>query len=173
MAHSKNDKVPELFAPMHVGVVEGPIGKAWVESDGHLITRVSFDALRGRNTKEPKVLSEALKQLDGYFRKKRRSFDLPVQHLGTRFQKMVWSALEEIPYGKTVNYQAIGNAIGGKAIARTVGNACAHNPTPIIVPCHRVIATNGLLTGYVGGIWRKRWLLVHEGALSKELFDEA
>lgn len=168
----KNDKTPELFALRHVSVVEGPIGKIWLESDGVLITRVSFDALKGRHSKEPKVLTEACKQMDAYFHKKRKAFDLPVQRLGTRFQRMVWEVLDDIPFGTTRTYQMIGDRIGGKAIARTVGNACAHNPTPIIVPCHRVIASDGLLTGYVGGLWRKRWLLVHEGALPKELFDE-
>jgi methylated-DNA-[protein]-cysteine S-methyltransferase len=168
----KTDKTPELFAPKHVSTVESPIGRIWLESDGELITRVSFDALKGRHSKEPKILVEARKQMDGYFRKKRTSFDLPVQRLGTRFQKMVWEVLDDIPQGKTFTYQAIGDKIGGKAIARTVGNACAHNPTPIIVPCHRVISSDGLLTGYVGGLWRKRWLLVHEGALPKDLFGE-
>ncbi|MCB0770563.1 MAG: methylated-DNA--[protein]-cysteine S-methyltransferase [Flavobacteriales bacterium] len=167
----KNDKTPELFTLRHVSVVEGPIGKLWLESDGEFITCVSFDALKGRHSKEPKVLTEARKQMDSYFRKKRKTFDLPVQRLGTRFQRMVWEVLDEIPFGKTRTYRMIGDRIGGKAIARTVGNACAHNPTPIIVPCHRVIASDGLLTGYVGGLWRKRWLLEHEGAIPKELFD--
>lgn len=167
----KKAKDLELFAPLHVAVVEGPLGKVWVESDGVLITRLSFEALTVRKVKPPKVLLDAQWQLDAYFAKKRKNFDLPVQRSGTRFQKLVWDALEAIPFGQSMTYQGIAEHIGGKAIARTVGNACGSNPVPIIVPCHRVIAADGLLTGYVGGIWRKKWLLQHEGALPKDLFD--
>lgn len=164
---------PELFAPLHVVVVESPIGKLWLESDGALITRLSFDALHVRQAKLPTVLEKAHKQLDAYFTGRSRTFDLPVQRLGSRFQKLVWEALDHIPYGTSETYQGIAESIGGKANARTVGNACGSNPVPIIVPCHRVLSADGLLTGYVGGIWRKKWLLQHEGALPKELFDEA
>lgn len=160
----------ELFTPLHVGVVESPIGKLWVESDGQLITRLSFQGLPVRQVRPPRVLMNAQFQLDAYFERKRRDFDLPVQRLGTRFQKLVWDVLDTLPYGTTTTYQGIGDRIGGKAIARTVGNACGSNPIPIIVPCHRVIAADGLLTGYVGGLWRKKWLLEHEGVLTKELF---
>jgi len=163
---------PELFAPLHVAVVESPVGKLWVESDGALITCLSFDALHVRQAKVPPVLDEAHRQLDAYFVQRLRKFDLPVQRVGTRFQKLVWEMLESIPYGSATTYQALADRIGGKAIARTVGNACAHNPIPIIVPCHRVLSSEGLLTGFIGGIWRKKWLLEHEGVLAKELFSE-
>lgn len=165
-----SNTAPSLFAPFHVVVVNSPIGKLWVESDGALITRLSFEALPVRSTKPPAVLKDAERQLKAYFAGTLKRFDLPVQQLGTRFQKLVWDALVDIPYGKTRSYQAIGTAIGGRAMGRTVGNACGSNPIPLIVPCHRVIATDGLLTGYVGGLWRKKWLLEHEGALPKELF---
>ncbi|MBX2974140.1 MAG: methylated-DNA--[protein]-cysteine S-methyltransferase [Flavobacteriales bacterium] len=163
---------PELFAPLHVAVVESPIGKLWVESDGEVLTKLSFEALHVRQAKVPGVLDEARRQLDAYFAQRLQKFDLPVQRLGTRFQKLVWAMLEDIPQGSATTYQALANGIGGKAIARTVGNACASNPIPIIVPCHRVLSSDGLLTGYVGGIWRKKWLLEHEGVLAKELFDQ-
>jgi len=166
-------RAPELFSLFHVVVVDGPIGKVWIESDGELITRVSFDALRARNAKPPKVLVEAQKQMTSYFARKRKKFELPVQRLGTRFQQLVWENIDNIRWGDTRTYQEISERIGGKAMARTVGQACARNPLPIIVPCHRVIASDGLLTGYVGGIWRKRWMLIHEGVLSKDLFDKA
>jgi methylated-DNA-[protein]-cysteine S-methyltransferase len=164
---------PELFAPLHVVVVESPVGKLWVESDSELITRLSFEALHVRQAKLPPVLDLAHRQLDAYFERRLRKFELPVQRLGSRFQQLVWAMLEDIPYGSASTYQALADRIGGKAIARTVGNACGSNPIPIIVPCHRVLSSEGLLTGYIGGIWRKKWLLEHEGVLSKELFDEA
>lgn len=170
MSLERTAKAPELFSPPFVMTHDSPLGKLWVTSDGELITALSFEALHGRHTKHPKVLLEAEKQLGSYFKGKLKKFDLPVQRLGTRFQKLVWTALEDIPYGKAASYKTLGEHIGGKAVGRTVGNACARNPVPIIVPCHRVIGSNGLLTGYVGGLWRKRWLLQHEGALSKELF---
>ncbi len=163
-------KEPELFAHFHVLVVEGPIGKVWVESDGELITRLSFEALHVRQAKPPKVLTEAKKQLEAYFKRRRKHFDLPLQRKGTRFQQLVWAAIDDIRFGDSRTYSEIAQRIGGKAIARTVGNACGSNPIPIIVPCHRVIASDGLLTGYVGGIWRKKWMLEHEGVLTKEMF---
>ncbi len=168
MARARRE--PELFAPLHVAVVDGPMGKVWIESDGALITRVSFETLHVRQARTPKVLNDAQKQLEAYFKGRRKHFELPIQRQGTRFQKLVWDAIEGIRFGDTRSYQEIADRIGGRSMARTVGNACGSNPTPIIVPCHRVIGSSGLLTGYVGGIWRKRWLLQHEGVLSKELF---
>jgi methylated-DNA-[protein]-cysteine S-methyltransferase len=170
MTPKRNTKEPELFAPLHVVVVDGPIGKVWVESDGELITRLSFEALHVRQAKPPKVLMEAQKQLDAYFHRKRKHFDLPLQRKGSRFQQLVWAAIDDIRFGDTRTYSEIATRIGGKAIARTVGQACGSNPIPLIVPCHRVIAMDGLLTGYVGGLWRKKWMLEHEGVLTREMF---
>ncbi len=170
MTAKRNTNEPELFAPLHVVVVDGPIGKVWVESDGELITRLSFEALHVRQAKPPKVLVTAQKQLDAYFHRRRKHFDLPLQHKGTRFQQLVWASIADIRFGDTRTYSEIALRIGGKAIARTVGQACGSNPIPIIVPCHRVIAVDGLLTGYVGGLWRKKWMLEHEGVLTREMF---
>jgi O-6-methylguanine DNA methyltransferase len=162
---------PVLFAHYHVMPLTTPVGRIWVESDGALITRLSFDPLPVRQAHPPKVLVEARRQLEAYFKGRRKQFDLPVlTTVGTRFQRLVWAELDRVPHGHTTTYQHIAQHIGGRAVARTVGQACAQNPLPIIVPCHRVIASNGLLTGYVGGLWRKRWLLIHEGALPNELF---
>lgn len=170
MKPKRNTKEPELFAPLHVVVLDGPIGKVWVESDGVLITRLSFEALHVRQAKPPRVLVDAQKQLDAFFHRKRKHFDLPLQRKGSRFQQLVWAAIDDIRFGDTRSYTEIAERIGGRAMARNVGNACASNPIPIIVPCHRVIASDGLLTGYVGGLWRKKWLLVHEGVLTRDLF---
>ena len=160
---------PELFASPHVVMMETPIGRIWIASDEELITAVSFDPLPVRQAKLPSVLLHAEKQLKEYFGGKRKNFELPVQQVGTRFQKLVWRALQDIPYGKAASYKTLGKHIGGRAMGRTVGSACGKNPIPIIVPCHRVIGSTGLLTGFIGGLWRKRWLLQHEGALPKEL----
>jgi methylated-DNA-[protein]-cysteine S-methyltransferase len=163
---------PSLFKALPIVAISSPIGKLWVQSDGELITRLSFDSIAGRKTRTPNVLKLAAEQLDNYFNGKLKEFDLPLQQSGTRFQKMVWNQLVLIPPGKTRSYKEVGDLIGGKGIARTVGGACGRNPLPILVPCHRVIGSSGLLTGYVGGIWRKRWLLEHEGALSPGFFTD-
>ncbi|HEX9165343.1 MAG TPA: methylated-DNA--[protein]-cysteine S-methyltransferase [Gemmatimonadales bacterium] len=106
--------------------------------------------------------AEAKRQLQEYFEGTRRAFDLPLQPEGTPFQVMVWDALREIPYGTTISYQELARRIGAEKAVRAVGAANGANPIPIIIPCHRVIGADGSLTGYGGGIERKRWLLDHE-----------
>ncbi|MCB0795194.1 MAG: methylated-DNA--[protein]-cysteine S-methyltransferase [Flavobacteriales bacterium] len=170
MQQERDGTLSGLFGRMYVVAVEGPIGKIWMESDGALITRSSFEVISGRNAKAPKVLLEAARQMDQYFKRRRKNFELPLQLHGTQFRELVRERLLAIPYGQTTTYGTIARTIGGKAIARTVGQACATNPLPILVPCHRVIAGNGLLTGYVGGLWRKQGLLELEGAIPPNLF---
>jgi methylated-DNA-[protein]-cysteine S-methyltransferase len=102
-------------------------------------------------------------QLGDYFAGKRRSFDLPLNLRGTEFQLAVWNELLNVPYGETITYAELARRIGRPSAIRAVGAANGANPIPIIVPCHRVIGSNGTLTGYGGGIDRKQWLLAHEG----------
>lgn len=162
---------PELFGPQFVGSLRSPLGRLWVETDERHVLRVLFaNPGRGR-PHPPKFLEEALEQLDQYFRGRRRSFDLPLPARSNAFRQRVWNELDRIPFGRVKSYQELADAVGGSA--RAVGGACAANPTPILVPCHRVLASNGLLTGYVGGVWRKRWLLEHEGVFPKEMFNDA
>jgi methylated-DNA-[protein]-cysteine S-methyltransferase len=110
-----------------------------------------------------------IRQLEEYFSGRRRSFDLPLDLQGTEFQKRCWEELLKIPYGETRSYAAIAAAIGKPAAVRAVGLANGQNPIPIIVPCHRVIGSDGSLTGYGGGLEIKRKLLELEGALSGSL----
>lgn len=107
-------------------------------------------------------LSKCIAQLNEYFDGKRNNFDLKLNPEGTDFQKEVWKELLKIPYGETRTYQQIANAIGDPGASRAVGNANNKNPIPIIIPCHRVLSSDGKLTGYAGGIQRKEWLLNHE-----------
>jgi methylated-DNA-[protein]-cysteine S-methyltransferase len=123
-----------------------------------------------RQAKVPKVLIGSTVAIGCLFRRYPQAVRTSRATEGYAVPEVGVGCLDTIPYGRTMTYQGIGDRIGGKAIARTVGNACGSNPIPIIVPCHRVIAADGLLTGYVGGLWRKKWLLEHEGALPKELF---
>ena len=108
------------------------------------------------------LLADAARQLAEYFAGGRLEFDLPLQLIGTPFQRQVWNALAEIPYGETWSYAQLARRIGNPKACRAVGLANGSNPISIIVPCHRVIGANGSLTGYGGGLERKRWLLAHE-----------
>jgi methylated-DNA-[protein]-cysteine S-methyltransferase len=112
--------------------------------------------------RDPAAFAEAKRQLQEYFDGTRREFSLPLLPEGTPFQQMVWEALRDIPFGTTISYQELANRIGAEKAVRAVGAANGANPIPIIIPCHRVIGADGSLTGYGGGIERKRWLLDHE-----------
>ncbi len=134
--------------PLHV-VERGPGG----EDDG------------GESGTGADVLALARQQLSEYFARTRTTFDLPLDSSGTAFQREVWDALRAIPYGTTVSYGELARRLGDVRATRAVGAANGKNPIPIIVPCHRVIGARGELTGFGGGLDRKRWLLEHEGAL--------
>lgn len=107
-------------------------------------------------------LSPFISQFSEWFSGQRQQFDLPLSQHGTAFQRQVWQALMQIPYGTTCSYADIAERIGNPKAVRAVGLANGRNPLPIIVPCHRVIGRDGSLTGYAGGLERKRWLLAHE-----------
>jgi O-6-methylguanine DNA methyltransferase len=111
------------------------------------------------------VIDEALHQVAAYLAGTRQTFDLPLLLHGTAFQRQVWAQLRKVPYGHTASYRDIALAIGRPKAVRAVGAANGQNPISIIVPCHRVIGSDGSLTGYGGGLWRKEWLLRHEGTL--------
>ena len=113
------------------------------------------------------ILDRTDRQLRLYFDGKLAKFDLPTNAVGTDFQKKVWNQLTRIPSGKTVNYGRIAERVGKPKGARAAGMAIGSNPLAIVVPCHRVIGKSGDLTGFGGGLWRKKWLLEHEGALPK------
>lgn len=158
-----------MFGPQYVASLDTPLGKLWVEADGEAITRVGFDNPgRGRHARSPKVLQEAVVQLGAYFSGRRKKFDLPLYLVGSPYRRKVWDGLQQVPFGRAISYEALSRHAGG--VARSAGAACAINPLLILVPCHRVLGSNGLLTGYAGGLWRKKWLLEHEGVLPRELF---
>ena len=113
-----------------------------------------------------KKISEGIhlctKQMDEYFSGQRREFDFPFSQEGTRFQKKVWDELLNIPFGKVISYLELSKRIGDPKAIRAVGTSNGKNQLCIVVPCHRVIGSNGKLVGYGGGLWRKKWLLDHE-----------
>ena len=110
-------------------------------------------------------------QLREYFNRERKEFNLPLEILGTDFQKKVWDELKKIPYGETISYGELANRLGDKNLMRAVAAANGANPLPIIIPCHRVIGADGSLIGYASGVLIKEKLLHLEGALNPELFD--
>jgi methylated-DNA-[protein]-cysteine S-methyltransferase len=141
---------------------DGPVGELLLTSNGSALTRLLFSPF----TVDPAwsegpchVLDEAVAQLRDYFAGNRTDFDLPLDPAGTPFQLTVWRALREIPYAETINYGQLATRVGNSNASRAVGLANGRNPISIVVPCHRVIGANGSLTGYGGGLDRKRTLL--------------
>jgi methylated-DNA-[protein]-cysteine S-methyltransferase len=116
-------------------------------------------------------LFDIYKQLDEYFNRKRKKFDIPLDITGTDFQKKVWKEIAKIPYGKVLSYKEIAKKVGGKNYVRAVGRANGRNPVPIIIPCHRVVESNGRIGGYSVGVDIKERLLELEGSLSIGLFQ--
>jgi methylated-DNA-[protein]-cysteine S-methyltransferase len=148
---------------------ESPIGTIEIVGTEEGISAVNFVDIKeeksGRRAKgaPPRPVVAALAQLEGYFRGGRRTFTVKLDLGGTAFQRRVWRELLAVPYGTTTTYKAIAEAVGQPAATRAVGGANHSNPVSIIVPCHRVVGSDGRLTGYGGGLWRKEWLLRHEG----------
>lgn len=166
MPRKSTPQEPELFGPQYVAAMDTPIGKLWVECDGDRIIGATFNNPgRGRHARSPKVLIEAITQLKAYFAGRRTKFDLPLYIVGSPYRQKVWNRLAKVPHGRMITYAQLAAGAGGAA--RSAGAACAVNPLLILVPCHRVMGSGGLLTGYAGGLWRKKWLLEHEGVLPK------
>ena len=146
-----------------------PIGAVEITGTQEGIESISLlDADMTTSESIPAFLSDAFLQIGQYFSGTLKSFDLKLNPKGTEFQKKVWAELMEIPYGKTKSYMAVAVKLGDPKSIRAVGTANGRNPIAIVVPCHRVIGSNGDLTGYAGGLWRKKWLLEHEGVLGKD-----
>ena len=116
----------------------------------------------------PEPVQRAFDQLTEYFAGTRQQFDFPIIPVGTTFQQLVWKALLTVPFGTTMSYLTLSRQLGDEKAIRAVAAANGRNPLAIVIPCHRVIGSNGSLTGYAGGLWRKQWLLEHEGALPGE-----
>ena len=120
------------------------------------------------STKIPKELKGAVLQLKDYFEGKRTEFSFKINPAGTDFQQKVWQELLNIPFGKTCSYLELSKKLGDVKAIRAVASANGKNPLWIVVPCHRVIGSDGSLTGYAGGLWRKKWLLEHENPVKQE-----
>ena len=140
-----------------------PVGFVRIRAGEEHITSISIrDEECVETPSDSPVINLAIKQLDEYFEGTRKEFDLPLNQPGTDFQQQVWQQLLTIPYGKTITYGQQSQMMNSPLAIRAIASANGKNMLWIVVPCHRVIGTNGSLTGYAGGLWRKQWLLDHE-----------
>ncbi len=152
---------------MAIRYLDSPVGRLALEADCDAVTGVRWASTgeRSRDEGSSPVLRDAIRQLGAYFQGKLRRFDLPLAARGTEFQKSVWAVMRDIPFGETATYGGIAMALSSGP--RAVGMACGCNPIPIIVPCHRVLASGGAVGGFSGGrgLPTKRRLLAHEGVV--------
>ncbi|MFH6986311.1 methylated-DNA--[protein]-cysteine S-methyltransferase [Flavobacterium collinsii] len=155
---------------METAYINSPLGitKIVGDDDGIAVISVSDIGTNEVSPTIPDVLQAAVLQLQEYFEGKRTDFDLKLNPKGTDFQQKVWKSLLEIPFGKTVSYMDQTKKLGDVKAIRAVASANGKNPLWIVVPCHRVIGTNGSLTGYAGGLSRKKWLLEHENPSTQQ-----
>ncbi len=155
--------------PAFKAYYESPIGTIEIQGTEAGVSGLDFvdikeeKAARRLKGSPPGPVADALVQLEGYFHGDRKEFTVKLDLGGTDFQKKVWAKLLRVKFGQSTTYKALATAIGRPAATRAVGGANHRNPVSIIVPCHRVVGSDGRLTGYGGGLWRKDWLLRHEG----------
>ena len=153
---------------METCFIKLPLGMAKIIGDESGIAEISVLDEGTVSIKTPKVLQECVSQLQDYFEGKRTEFDFKLNPKGTEFQQRVWQELRNIPFGKTMSYLDLSKKLGDVKAIRAVASANGKNPLWIVIPCHRVIGTDGSLTGYAGGLWRKKWLLEHENPTNQQ-----
>jgi len=153
---------------METACIKTPLGIATVIGDEKGVSAISVADEGEVSAIIPAILNDAVSQLNDYFEGKRNDFTFKLNPKGTEFQQKVWKALLEIPYGKTRTYLEQSKILGDVKAIRAVASANGKNPLWIVVPCHRVIGADGSLTGYAGGLWRKKWLLEHENPTTQQ-----
>jgi methylated-DNA-[protein]-cysteine S-methyltransferase len=149
---------------------QSPIGVIEIISSEDYIHSIMFvdrESTLVHQAETPEVLLDCYEELRQYFDGERHEFTFPFDIRGTAFQQTVWNALVQIPFGETASYRDIANTLQKEKALRAVGNANGKNRLSIVIPCHRIIGSNGSLTGYAGGLWRKEWLLNHERKFKK------
>lgn len=157
-----------MTATRYFSTIPSPVGELLLLSDGDRLTGVymqqhaHWDGMQPHWRRDDARLRQARAQLRAYFADELKAFELPIRLQGTEFQERVWNELLNIPFGETVSYGELARRLGQPNASRAVGLANGRNPISIVVPCHRVVGSNGQLTGYGGGLPRKRWLLDHE-----------
>lgn len=157
---------------LYYDYIDTPLGELELtSSNSYLLSALFVKTEKNVLDKQPVLSSpvneEAKKQLNAFFKKELTQFELPINPAGTEFQKMVWSELVKIPFGTTISYMTLAKKLGDPNSIRAAASANGKNPITIIIPCHRVIGTDGKLVGYSGDMWRKQWLLDHESKQEK------
>ena len=159
---TQKEAKPALFT----AYCETPIGLLRISGNKEGISKIEFTEIESPpHSNVHPTLRPCFRQLNEYFEGQREHFDLELKLEGTEFQRKVWQQLLEIPYGQTTTYLGVARGLGNQKALRAVGAANGRNPIPIVVPCHRVIGSDGALIGFGGGIWRKEFLLRHEKAV--------
>lgn len=157
---------------LYYDYIDTPLGELELTSNGtHLLSALFVKTEKNVLDKQPvlesEINNEVKKQLNAFFKKERTQFNLPLHPAGTDFQKTVWDELIKIPFGTTISYLTLAKKLGDVNSIRAAASANGKNPITIIIPCHRVIGTDGKLVGYSGDMWRKQWLLDHESKQEK------
>lgn len=153
---------------MQTAFINSPLGITKIVGDENGISEISVLNEGQVSSIIPMVLQNSVSQLQDYFDGKRTDFTFPLHPNGTDFQQRVWKELLNIPFGKTMSYLELSKKLGDVKAIRAVASANGKNPLWIVIPCHRVIGTDGSLTGYAGGLWRKKWLLKHENPTNQQ-----
>lgn len=153
---------------MQTAFIKTPLGTAKIIGDENGIAVISILEEGAVSTEIPIALVETVTQLQDYFNGKRNNFNIKINPSGTEFQRKVWNELLNIPFGRTMSYQDLSKKLGDVKAIRAVASANGKNPLWIVIPCHRVIGSDGSLTGYAGGLWRKKWLLEHENPTNQQ-----
>lgn len=155
---------------METAYISSPLGITKIEGDENGLCAITVlnDKEEEVTSVIPELLEDAVYQLQEYFDGKRENFNLDLNPQGTDFQKRVWDGLLEIPYGKRISYLDLSKALGDVKAIRAVAAANGKNPLWIVIPCHRVVGSDGSLTGYAGGLHRKKWLLDHENPVKQQ-----
>jgi len=146
----------------NISIINSPIGSIIIEGTMDAISRIEFTIFQEEKIHSSELHAKCIKQLNEYFEGNRKDFNFPIDQEGTPFQQEVWKALLTIPYGQTISYIQLAKQLGDEKAVRAVGGANGKNKIAIVVPCHRVIGNNNTLTGYAGGLEKKKWLLQHE-----------
>ena len=154
---------------METALIQTPLGVTKLEGNENGLASITvLNSESETDTILPEVLEDAVYQLKEYFEGKRTEFSLSLNPQGTEFQKKVWKELQKIPYGKTISYLDLSKRLGDIKAIRAAASANGKNPLWIVIPCHRVIGSDGSLTGYAGGLHRKKWLLEHESPVKQQ-----
>ena len=152
----------------HYLYLDSPIGGLQITTSDEQLTALSFCDGPQQPDRPDRLAVEVRRQLQAYFSRERRNFALPLAPRGTAFQQKVWAALQTIPFGSTCSYLQLSRQLGDEKAIRAVAGANGRNPIAIVIPCHRVIGSDGQLVGYSGGLWRKKWLLSLEDVLLQQ-----